>query len=213
MPHSPAAEPSPYITRAGYDALQAELKSLWKRVRPALVQKVAEAAAMGDRSENAEYIYGKKQLRETDRRIAYLSKRLDRLKVVERAPADRSKVFFGAQVELVRTQRKPSANEDARVLEVDVRKDGLSADEGDEAYYVQAGGVEGGLSDGLREAVLRYRLVGPDEADAAAGRISIDAPLARALLHKSAGALVSVDGAIWRLASVKYEDDQSLGGE
>ena len=203
MPHSPAAEPSPYITRAGYEAVQAELRNLWRRTRPALVQKVAEAAAMGDRSENAEYIYGKKQLRETDRRIAYLSKRLDKLQVVERAPPDRAKVFFGAYVELARTQRKPPANEDGRCSEAGAGKQSsmLAAEQ------------SSGLGDGLQEAVLRYRLVGPDEADAAAGRISIDAPLARALLHKSAGALVSVDGAIWRLASVKYEGDQSLGGE
>lgn len=178
----PDAEPSPYVTRAGYDALQAELRSLWRHTRPALVQRVAEAAAMGDRSENAEYIYGKRQLRETDRRIAYLSRRLDRLRVVERAPPDRSRVFFGAFVELARTQQPPSANE---------------------------GGPAADAGNGLREAVRRYRLVGPDEADAAAGRISIDAPLARALLRKSAGALVSVDGEIWRLASVKYGDDQS----
>lgn len=173
----PAPEPSPYITRAGYAALQAELRNLWKHTRPALVQRVAEAAAMGDRSENAEYIYGKKQLRETDRRIAYLSKRLDKLKVVERAPPDRTKVFFGACVELARTQRTPAAN-------------------------------EAGLRDGLGKTVRRYRLVGPDEADAAAGRLSIDAPLARALLHKRVGAQVAVDGEIWFLAAVRYGDDQ-----
>ena len=191
-PSSP--EPSPYVTRSGYEALQAELRNLWKHTRPALVRKVAEAAAMGDRSENAEYIYGKKQLRETDPRIAHLSKRLDKLQVVERAPPDRSKVFFGAYVELVRTQRKPPANEDGRCSEADAGKESST-------LVVEQ---SSGLGDGLREAVLRCRLVGPDEADAAAGRISIDAPLARALLHKSAGALVSVDGAVWRLASVKY---------
>lgn len=177
-----APEPSPYVTRAGYEALQAELRKLWKHTRPALVQRVAEAAAMGDRSENAEYIYGKKQLRETDRRIAYLSKRLDRLQVVERVPPDRAKVFFGAHVELARTQGAPSANE---------------AD----------------LSDGLRETVRRYRLVGPDEADAAAGRISIDAPLARALLRKSVGALVALDGEVWRLAAVQYGEERSSDDE
>ena len=177
-----APEPSPYVTRAGYEALQAELRNLWKHTRPALVQKVAEAAAMGDRSENAEYIYGKKQLREADRRIAYLSKRLDRLQVVERAPPDRAKVFFGAHVELARTQGAPSAN---------------AAD----------------LRDGLRETVRRYRLVGPDEADAAAGRISIDAPLARALLRKSVGARVALDGETWRLAAVQYGEERSSDDE
>lgn len=175
-------EPSPYVTRAGYEALQAELRNLWKHTRPALVQRVAEAAAMGDRSENAEYIYGKKQLREADRRIAYLSKRLDRLQVVERAPPDRAKVFFGAHVELARTQGTPSAN-------------------------------AAGLSDGLRETVRRYRLVGPDEADAAAGRLSIDAPLARALLRKSVGARVALDGETWRLAAVRYGGDPSSDDE
>ena len=177
-----APEPSPYVTRAGYEALQAELRNLWKHTRPALVQRVAEAAAMGDRSENAEYIYGKKQLREADRRIAYLSKRLDRLQVVERAPPDRAKVFFGAHVELARTQGTPSAN-------------------------------AAGLSDGLRETVRRYRLVGPDEANAAAGRLSIDAPLARALLRKSVGARVALDGETWRLAAVRYGGDQSSDDE
>ena len=177
-----APEPSPYVTRAGYEALQAELRNLWKHTRPALVQRVAEAAAMGDRSENAEYIYGKKQLREADRRIAYLSKRLDRLQVVERAPPDRAKVFFGAHVELARTQGTPSVN-------------------------------AAGLRDGLRETVRRYRLVGPDEADAAAGRISIDAPLARALLRKSVGARVVLDGETWRLAAVRYGGDQSSDDE
>ena len=199
----PPAEPSPYVTRAGYDALQAELRSLWRRTRPALVQRVAEAAAMGDRSENAEYIYGKRQLRETDRRIAYLSRRLDRLKVVERAPPDRSRVFFGAFVELARTQQPPSANEGGPTADAGVRNAGAAPG------AKQTSGQEDGAGNGLREAVRRYRLVGPDEADAAAGRISIDAPLARALLRKSAGALVSVDGEIWRLASVKYGDDQS----
>ena len=199
----PNAEPSPYVTRAGYDALQAELRSLWRHTRPALVQRVAEAAAMGDRSENAEYIYGKRQLRETDRRIAYLSRRLDRLRVVERAPPDRSRVFFGAFVELARTQQPPSANEGGPAADAGVRNAGAAPG------AKQTSGQEEGAGNGLREAVRRYRLVGPDEADAAAGRISIDAPLARALLRKSAGALVSVDGEIWRLASVKYEDDQS----
>lgn len=203
----PPAEPSPYITRAGYDGLQAELRNLWKHARPALVQKVAEAAAMGDRSENAEYIYGKKQLRETDRRIAYLSRRLDSLKVVERAPPDRSQVFFGAFVELARTQQPPSAHEDGLVADAGVRNASSTPD------AKQTSGQEDGAGNGLREAVRRYRLVGPDEADAAAGRISVDAPLARTLLRKSAGALVSVDGEIWRLASVKYEDDPPQGGQ
>jgi transcription elongation factor GreB len=89
-----------YITRRGAEVLQRELSRLATVDRPRVVQEVADAAAQGDRSENAEYIYGKKRLREIDRRIRYLSKRLDELQVVslERAPADTSRVFFGANV-------------------------------------------------------------------------------------------------------------------
>jgi transcription elongation factor GreB len=137
--YRPPPPPSaPYITPEGYRLLSAELKYLWKEKRPEVTRKVAEAAAMGDRSENAEYIYGKKQLREIDRRIRFLSKRLDALTVVERPPRVRDRVFFGAWVTL--------------------------ADD-----------------DGNRE---RYRLVGPDEFDRDPAYISIDAPLARALLKK-----------------------------
>ena len=129
---------SKYITPEGYRRLNEELQRLWKEERPPITKSVQEAAAQGDRSENAEYIYGKKQLREIDRRIRFLSKRLDGMTVVDRPPEDTGKVFFGAWVEL----------ED---------------------------------DDGKRET---YRLVGPDEAEGGAGLISIDAPLARALLGK-----------------------------
>ncbi len=91
---------SAYITRAGADALEAELKELWKVKRPEVTRRVAEAAALGDRSENAEYIYGKKQLREIDRRLRYLSRRLEDMKVVDRLPEQREKVFFGAWIRL-----------------------------------------------------------------------------------------------------------------
>jgi len=94
----PHPRASPYITPVGYARLQAELKDLWKVQRPAVTRKVAEAAAMGDRSENAEYIYGKKQLREIDARVRFLDKRLEILQVIDRAPPDRSRVFFGAWV-------------------------------------------------------------------------------------------------------------------
>ena len=107
-------------------------------VQLAMTQAVQEAAAQGDRSENAEYIYGKKQLREIDRRVRFLSKRLDDMTVVERLPEDQSRVFFGAWVE-------------------------LENEHGD---------------------LETYRLVGPDETDAERSYISIDAPLARALLKK-----------------------------
>jgi transcription elongation factor GreB len=94
----PRPRASPYITPAGHARLHAELKELWKVKRPEVTRKVAEAAAMGDRSENAEYIYGKRQLREIDARVRYLSRRLDELEVVERVPGDRSRIFFGAWV-------------------------------------------------------------------------------------------------------------------
>ncbi|MZR64209.1 transcription elongation factor GreB [Alcanivorax sp. DP30] len=129
---------SKYITAEGYKTLNDELQYLWKVKRPEITQSVQEAAAQGDRSENAEYIYGKKQLREIDRRVRFLSKRLDDMTVVDRLPEDQSKVFFGAWVELEN----------------------------------EAGELE------------TYRLVGPDETDSKRGYISIDAPLARALLKK-----------------------------
>lgn len=93
---------SEYITRRGAEQLQAELSKLVSSERPRVVQEVADAAAQGDRSENAEYIYGKKRLREIDRRIRFLSKRLDSLQVVSpgEAPADPERVFFGARVEV-----------------------------------------------------------------------------------------------------------------
>ena len=129
---------SKYITPEGYRRLNEELQRLWKEERLPITKSVQEAAAQGDRSENAEYIYGKKQLREIDRRIRFLSKRLDGMNVVERAPEDTGKVFFGAWVE-------------------------VEDDDG---------------------KVERFRLVGPDEADGSRGEISVDAPLARALLGK-----------------------------
>lgn len=89
---------SKYATEEGARRLRAELDELWRVERPAVTRAVAEAAAMGDRSENAEYIYGKRRLREIDRRVRHLRQRLDGLKVVSAPPADRSRVFFGAWV-------------------------------------------------------------------------------------------------------------------
>lgn len=89
---------SKYATPEGERRLRQELDALWRVERPAVTRAVAEAAAMGDRSENAEYIYGKRRLREIDRRVRYLRGRLDGLKVVSGPPADRSRVFFGAWV-------------------------------------------------------------------------------------------------------------------
>lgn len=127
------------ITRGGHDRLKAELDELWRLRRPEVVKALAAAAAEGDRSENAEYTYRKKQLGEIDRRVRYLSKRLPQLKVVDAAPPTRDTVFFGAWIEVERLD-----NGDAN----------------------------------------RYRIVGPDETDARAGWISVDSPLARALLRR-----------------------------
>ena len=135
----PAQASTALITRAGHDRLKAELDDLWRVQRPEVVRALAAAAAEGDRSENAEYTYRKKQLGGIDRRVRYLSNRLQVLRVVDAAPSDASAVFFGACVTLER------------------------------------------ISDG---AELAYRIVGPDETDAPLGHISIDSPLARALLKK-----------------------------
>ena len=91
---------SKYITAEGEKVLQAELQQLWKVERPVVTQSVSEAAAMGDRSENADYIYGKKRLREIDRRVRYLRRRLEEFTVVSEAPDDISKIYFGARVTL-----------------------------------------------------------------------------------------------------------------
>jgi transcription elongation factor GreB len=142
----PQPRSSPYITRQGYEALERESRELWVR-RRWVVQALSEAAAEGDRSENAEYIYRKKELREIDRRIRYLQKRLPDLKVVDEAPVDQMRIFFGA-----------------RVL--------LENEAGEEVCY---------------------RIVGPDEFDPGQGWISMDSPLARALLKRAVDDEVRVD--------------------
>ncbi|MCK9489750.1 MAG: transcription elongation factor GreB [Xanthomonadales bacterium] len=140
----PAESSTALITRAGHQRLKAELDELWRVRRPDVVRALAAAAAEGDRSENAEYTYRKKQLGEIDRRVRYLGKRLQQLKVVDATPSDPGRVFFGALVELERLDLdSPDTNE-----------------------------------------LVRYRIVGPDETDAGKGWISIDSPLARALLGK-----------------------------
>jgi transcription elongation factor GreB len=95
-----ALRASKFITAAGAQRLRDELNFLWRIKRPQVTQAVSEAAAMGDRSENAEYIYGKRQLREIDRRVRFLRLRLDGMVVVDQPPTDRSRVFFGAWVAL-----------------------------------------------------------------------------------------------------------------
>lgn len=133
----PQPKASPYITAEGYATLDAELKALWKR-RAYVVKILAEAAAEGDRSENAEYIYRKKELREIDYRIRYLQKRLPDLIIVNNPPSNPQQVFFAAWVT-------------------------LENDAGEEKTY---------------------RIVGPDEFDAKKGWISMDSPVAKALLKK-----------------------------
>jgi transcription elongation factor GreB len=96
----PRPESAKYITPEGAARLRAELDLLWRVKRPAVTKAVAEAAAQGDRSENAEYIYGKKQLAEIDRRVRFLRKRLTGIRVVTDRPSDTRKVFFGAWFEL-----------------------------------------------------------------------------------------------------------------
>jgi len=96
----PSPSSTAIITRDGFEKLKSELDHLWHTLRPEVVKALAAAAAEGDRSENAEYTYRKKQLGEIDRRVRYLSKRIPALKVAEGAPADREAVFFGARIEL-----------------------------------------------------------------------------------------------------------------
>jgi transcription elongation factor GreB len=139
--------PPRYITPEGFRKIAAEHEQIWTKLRPRIVAEVEAAAALGDRSENAEYVYGKRKLRELDRRLRFLSERMDELTVVDPRPNPAGRAFFGAWV----------------VVE----------------------------SEGGEERT--YRLVGPDEADAAAGRISVDAPLGRALLGKAEGDVATVD--------------------
>ena len=96
----PAKSGSQYITPAGAARLREELDALWRRERPQVTAAVAAAAAQGDRSENAEYTYGKRRLREIDRRVRFLRARLAGMTVVSQAPSDRARVYFGARVTL-----------------------------------------------------------------------------------------------------------------
>ncbi len=96
----PQPRGSKFITQPGWQKLKDELDHLWKVLRPQVTQAVSEAAAQGDRSENAEYIYGKKQLREIDSRVRFLRERLDGMVVVRQKPPDRRRIYFGAWVTL-----------------------------------------------------------------------------------------------------------------
>lgn len=135
---APSPTSSQYITPEGAARLREELEALWRIERPQVTRAVAEAAAQGDRSENAEYTYGKRRLREIDRRVRYLRKRLEGMVIVTQPPSDPDRVFFGAWVT-------------------------LETEAGEE---------------------IRYRVVGPDEIDREPGFISMDSPLARALLGR-----------------------------
>ena len=163
----PLAPGSQYATPEGAKRLRDELDDLWRVQRPAVTRAVQEAAAQGDRSENAEYTYGKKQLREIDRRVRFLRKRLEGLVVVSRPPDDRNRVFFGAWVTL---------EDDA--------------------------GIE-----------TRMRIVGPDEIDPARSYVSMDAPLARALMGKRIDDEVTVEvpggTRTYVLVAVGYEEAES----
>ncbi len=130
-----------YITAEGYRRLEEEAHQLWNHDRPKMARAVQVAAAEGDRSENAEYLYSKKKLAEIDRRLSFLGKRLDVLTVVSELPPEDGKVYFGCWVTL--------------------------ADD--------------------RNQEVTYRIVGPDETDAERGWISVDSPVAKALLKKEEG--------------------------
>ena len=103
----PEPEKTAVITASGFTRLQQELNFLWKEKRPKVSARVAAAAALGDRSENADYIYGKRQLGEIDRRIRYLDQRISSMQVVDRLPADETKVYFGAWVTLEDVNAEP----------------------------------------------------------------------------------------------------------
>lgn len=124
----PPEKSSPYVTAEGLQRLQRELKDLWRVQRPEVVKALAAAAAEGDRSENAEYTYRKKQLGGIDRRIRYLSKRIDVLKPVSGTPSDPDKVFFGATLTV---EDADGAETTYRIVgpdEIDASKNWISID-------------------------------------------------------------------------------------
>lgn len=140
-PPRPAKKHVEYITAEGAAKLKAEHDELWLVERPRVTQAVSDAAALGDRSENADYIYGKRRLREIDRRLRFLTKRLETVRVVNEPPEDPKRVFFGAWVT-------------------------LEDEDGEEKTW---------------------RIVGADESELSRGYISMDSPVARALLGKREG--------------------------
>lgn len=135
-----------YITPKGFARLKAELRQLVELERPEVVKTVAWAASLGDRSENADYIYGKRRLREIDRRVRFLIKRLEAAEVVESAGRDTDQVFFGATVAVRSAEGGPRS----------------------------------------------ITIVGIDEVDAGAGRVSWISPIAKALLKSREGDRVTL---------------------
>ena len=119
---------SKYITAEGERVLKDELHRLWKVERPEVTQSVSEAAAQGDRSENAEYIYGKKRLREIDRRVRYLNKRLEEITVVTGPPEDINKIYFGATVTLQNDEEQEFRYRLVGPDEIDPRRGYISID-------------------------------------------------------------------------------------
>ena len=117
-----------YITPDGAHALRSELNFLYKKERPEITQKVADAAALGDRSENADYIYGKKRLREIDSRIRFLTKRIDNLEIVDRPPDKKDKVYFGAWLKLEDENGEISTLRIVGADEFDLKKRWISMD-------------------------------------------------------------------------------------
>lgn len=152
------------ITREGFNQLKAELDHLWRVERPEVTKKVTWAASLGDRSENADYQYNKKRLREIDRRVRYLTKSLEELRIVDYSPQQDGKVFFGAWVEVEN----------------------------------EAGEIK------------RFRIVGYDEIFGRKDYISIDSPMARALLKKEAGDAATVQTpagpALWYVNEIRYQE-------
>jgi transcription elongation factor GreB len=119
---------SPYITAEGYQRLKDEHDQLWRVRRPEVVRALSAAAAEGDRSENAEYIYRKKELREIDRRLRYLQTRIPELRVVDRPPPDPGQVFFGAWVELEDAAGQLKTYRIVGGDEIDARRGWISVD-------------------------------------------------------------------------------------
>ncbi|SCC70720.1 transcription elongation factor GreB [Acinetobacter albensis] len=157
------------ITRTGHDKLVAELQQLWHQERPEITQKVNWAASLGDRSENADYKYNKQILRKIDRRVRYLGKRLEELKIIDFSPEQTGKVYFGAWVDIENEQGE----------------------------------------------LKTLRVVGVDEIyDHHPQNISIDSPMARALLGKQVNEEIEVvtplGKKIWYINSIRYEMRENI---